>query len=156
MTSPEVGVDGQPWEQVRSVLARLLAGLEFGEVIELAVAGSFYLEVGRVPGAIWLLASGPPTTELKAGQVDSAVRKRLRGLGFRPPDKEKPSWWYAVDLPAEPADLEQAAAHAVSALQQVEGVSSPTDLVWSHIVARDATRELAGQLGIPRSPSQTR
>lgn len=143
------------WQETQSVLAQLLAGLEFGEVIELAAAGSFYLEVGRVPGAVWLLASGPPTTELTAGQVAGPLRKRLRALGFRPPDKEKPSWWYAVDLSAEPADLEQAAAVAVSALQQVEGVSAPADLVWSHIVAGPETRATAGELGIPRSPSQT-
>lgn len=149
MTSPE------PWQQTRSVLAQLLAGLEFGEVIELAAAGSFYLEVGRVPGAIWLLASGPPTTELTAGQLEGALRKRLRALGFRAPDKEKPAWWYAVDLPAEPADLEDAATAAVSALQQAESVSAPGDLVWSHIVAGPDTRATAGELGIPRSPSQT-
>lgn len=156
MTSPDAAEadDGQPWQQTRSVLARLLDGLEFGEVIELAAAGSFYLEVGRVPGAIWLLASGPPNTALTAGQLEGPLRKRLRGLGFRAPDKEKPSWWYAVELPAEPADLEQAADQAVSALQQVEGVSSPGDLVWSHIVAGPETRATAAELGIPRSPSQ--
>lgn len=147
---------GSHWQQVREVLTRLLAGLEFGEVIELAAAGSFYLEVGRMPREIWLLASGPPTVELSGGHLDAAMRKRLRALGFRPPDKDKPSWWYAVAVPAQPPELEQAASQAVAALLQVDGVVSPEDLVWSHIVASSTTRALAAALGIPRSPSQKR
>ncbi|MGB9376367.1 MAG: hypothetical protein WCB04_02530 [Mycobacteriales bacterium] len=156
MESPDAAVAerGDAWGDVRDVLARLLAGMEFGEVIELAAAGSFYLEVGRMPSEIWLLASGPPTPELQVGQVDPVLRKHLREIGFRRPDKDKPSWWVAVDMPAEPDVLAQAAGQAVRALQSVDGVTLPDDLVWSHIVAKPGTRELAGQLGIPRSPSQ--
>lgn len=142
------------WVGVRTGLARLLAGLGAGEVIELAAGDRLFVQVGRVGGQVLLLVSGPPTPDLEIGEVGEAPAARLRALGFAPPDGDHLSWWHALDPASESLQLELAAGLVVDALRQAAAVASPDELVWSDIAAGAETRALAGRLGIPRNPHQ--
>ena len=144
----------EAWSQVRGGVGALLVDLGPLEVIEFAAGDRFYLQVGRLPDEIRLLASGPATPDFQIGEVDEPTGTRLAALGFVPPDGETPSWAYTVVVPTEPLTLELAAVVAVEALRQVEGVEAPSDLVWSSICAGDRAKACAARLGIPGNPFQ--
>jgi hypothetical protein len=132
---------GQTWSRVRGGLTRLLGALEEAEMVALLPAADdrSIVEVGRVPGQIWLLAP-------ESGVPD----ERLRALGFSPPDTQKHAWWYAVDLPADPLHVELAAELVVGLLRSTEGVEAPADVEWTAIGLTPASRQQADGLGLRR------